>query len=95
MRKKTLILVSIIALIIFITPVIFAVDYFAIRIEYDDDNNAIYVGRAMPGTATTAAAWQIQYLTYDDDNNCTAVEWAEGSWAFSYTWTLRATYDYE
>jgi len=48
-----------------------------------------------PGTATTAAYWQITKLTYDGSNNCTAVEYAEGSWAFEYTWSLRATYTYE
>jgi len=64
------------------------------RIEYDVDNNAIYVGRAQPGTANSAASWQIYKMTYDGSNNMTALNWAQGSDNFEFVWNDRTTYTY-
>lgn len=63
-------------------------------IEYDGNNNAIYVGEAAPGTAKSTAAWRIKYLTYDANNNCTDVQWASGNAAFDKIWDDRATFSY-
>jgi YD repeat-containing protein len=63
-------------------------------IEYDAGGNPIYVGKAAPGTATSAAAWQIRKIAYDLSGNPTAVLWAEGSDGFAYVWDGRAGYTY-
>lgn len=65
-----------------------------VAIEYDDCNNAIYVGEAAPGTAKDKAAWRIKYLTYDASNNCTDVQWASGNAHFDKVWNDRANYSY-
>lgn len=61
-------------------------------------NNAngqvIYLGYAQPGTAKTAAAWQIRKITYDANGAMTDVEFAEGSNAFNKVWNSYATYSY-
>ncbi len=64
------------------------------RIEYDVNNNAIYIGRAEPGTANASALWQIFKMTYDASNNMTALNWANGNDNFVHSWDLKATYDY-
>ena len=64
------------------------------RIEYDANNNAIYIGRAQPGTASSAASWQISKMTYDANNNMTLLAWAGGSDNFEFVWNDRATYTY-
>jgi len=101
--KKAIVFIAALAICLLAISLM-AADFYATRIEYDVSGNPIYVGLAgnpiyvglaEPGTATTAAYWQITKLTYDGSNNCTAVEYAEGSWAFEYTWSLRATYTYE
>ena len=92
--KKAIVFIAALAICLLAISLM-AADFYATRIEYDVSGNPIYVGLAEPGTATTAAYWQITKLTYDGSNNCTAVEYAEGSWAFEYAWSLRATYAYE
>ncbi len=64
------------------------------KIEYDGSNNAIYIGRAQPGTAITATGWQISKLTYDVSNNMTSLDWASGLDNFDFIWNNRATYSY-
>lgn len=63
-------------------------------IEYDANDNPIYVGMAEPSTATGALSWQIKKITYDANNNPTAVEWADGNDSFDNKWDERATYTY-
>lgn len=63
-------------------------------IEYDVNNNPIYVGMAEPSTATGSLLWQIKKITYDASNNPTAVEWADGNDSFDNEWDERATYTY-
>lgn len=52
------------------------------QIDYDvrTDSNPVYVGYALRGTATSADAWTIQYLTYDGSDRVTSIETAYGSW---------------
>ena len=38
------------------------------KIEYDANNNPIYIGDAIPSSLTTAAVWRIKKLTYDINN---------------------------
>jgi hypothetical protein len=64
------------------------------KIEYDGSNNAVYIGKAQPGTVATASTWQICKLTYDASNNMTDLQWANSSDNFEFIWNSRATYTY-
>lgn len=67
---------------------------YKILVEYDANNNPIYVGSAEPSTATSSSNWQIKKITYDANNNPTAVEWADGNDSFDNEWDERTTYTY-
>lgn len=41
------------------------------RIDYDANNNPIYIGFAVKGALSSAAAWVISKNTYDANNNLT------------------------
>ncbi|GAG07449.1 unnamed protein product, partial [marine sediment metagenome] len=45
-------------------------------LDYDGGTQAIYVGEAIAGTATSLPAWRIKKLTYDGNANVTNVQWA-------------------
>lgn len=60
------------------------------RIENDANGLAIYIGKAAPGSATSAAKWKIQKLTYVN-NAVTQIDFANGSPAYEFAWDLRAT----
>ena len=64
------------------------------QVEYDASNNPIYIGDAVTGTATSAAAWRIKKITYDASNNPTGIQWADGSTKFDKVWDDRTTYSY-
>lgn len=72
------------------------------RIDYDVNNNAIYLGWAQPGTLASDSAWRIKQLTYTSPNG-TPVFTSDGfpgdangnpSCAFSFIWNSRASYTY-
>ena len=72
------------------------------RIDYDANNNAIYIGFAQPGTLTTDPYWRIVQNTYTSPNG-TPVFTSSGfpgdangspSCAFSFQWSARASYTY-
>jgi|HubBroStandDraft_6_1064221.scaffolds.fasta_scaffold467208_2 hypothetical protein len=72
------------------------------RIQYDANNNAIYIGWAQPGTLATDAAWRIVQNTYTSPNG-TPVFTVSGfpgdangnpSCAFAFVWNNAATYSY-
>lgn len=54
----------------------------------------VYIGHAAPGTATSAALWRIQKLSYDASNRLTTIEWADGNGEFDNIWDDRATLSY-
>lgn len=56
-------------------------------------DNYLYVGYALPGTATSTARWQIRKLTYSGSTPV-LIEFANGSADFVNTWDDRASYDY-
>jgi hypothetical protein len=60
---------------------------------YDASGFIIYLGKAAPGTATTATGWQIQKFTYSG-TNVTKIEWAGGSPNFDKVWDDRSSYSY-
>jgi hypothetical protein len=64
--------------------------------QYDQDSSTptyAYYGRADPGVATSAAAWQIQKLTYAADGDVT-IQWADGNDSFDNVWDNRASLSY-
>lgn len=63
------------------------------RIEYSG-SNAIYIGTARPGTATSSDKWVIQKITYDGSNNVTQVDFANSSAEPQFIWDDRASYTY-
>lgn len=71
------------------------------RIDYDANDNAIYIGYAQAGTAASAAGWRLIQNTYTTVN-ATPVFTSSGfpqlsgqpSGAFSFIWDNRATYTY-
>jgi hypothetical protein len=67
-------------------------DAYTVKIEYSGDN-PIYVAKASPGSATSAAVWQISKLTYSG-SNVTDVQWAGGANTFTNIWDSRAGYSY-
>jgi YD repeat-containing protein len=65
-----------------------------INAEYDSDNQMIYLGRARPGAADSAAEWQITKFTYDSAGNITESRFADGTHDYNKVWDNRATYSY-
>ena len=71
----------------------------ALRIQNDGSGNAIYVGRALVGTATSDAKWQISFLAYDSNNAPTSQTWPQNSAGnasadYEFVWDDRLTYTY-
>lgn len=50
-----------------------------------------YVGKALPGTATSSALWQIQRI---DTTGDLTIKWADGVADFTKVWDDRATITY-
>ncbi|MEO7397669.1 MAG: hypothetical protein ABIW84_03815 [Ilumatobacteraceae bacterium] len=44
------------------------------------DGNPVYIGKAIQGTATSAATWQVQRFTYDASNRPTDIQLIVGIW---------------
>jgi len=70
----------------------------ALRIEYDGNDNPIYVGRAIVGTLDSQQKWQIAFLEYSG-NNLTSITWPQNplgnaSTEYEFVWDDRATYTY-
>lgn len=77
----------------YIRDLYWTVDVDTQRLENDASGAPIYVGRAAPGTSESSARWQIRRLTYVS-SAITEVNFAEGSPAYNFAWSLRATYTY-
>ena len=96
MRKKhiaisLLIVFAVIAFSVFLE----SAEYVSVKIEYDSNNNPVYIGKAEAGTKDTQAKWQIKRLIWDSSGNCIAIEYAEGDVSFSYIWRQRTNYTYK
>lgn len=52
------------------------------RIDYDvrTDENPVYVGYNVRGSATSSSAWILQKITYDASNRITLIQIAVDSW---------------
>ena len=83
----------------FVTGTVFAEDVQPkIKIEYDVNNNPIYVGKAAPNTnedLSPTGFFQIRKITFDANNNPTDVKWADGDNKFDNSWSNRAALTYE
>lgn len=67
-------------------------------IDYAGGTNPIYIGKAQPGTATGDPLWQICKLTFDVNNNVTAIQYAfapgTAYGSFDYVWDNRTSLTY-
>jgi hypothetical protein len=63
-----------------------------LRAENDASGNAIYVGYAKGGSATSAAVWLIKKFTYDANDAVTRSQIANNNLTFSHVWDDRATF---
>lgn len=64
-----------------------------IELDYDGGTNPIYIGKAVPGSLTSEAKWQIQKLTFDGNNNPTSILFP-GTAEFNQIWDNRASLTY-
>ncbi len=64
------------------------------RIDYQGGNAAVYVGYALPGSATSAPAWSIQYIQYDGNGNTTSTQWSTLYASWGDIWDSRTTLSY-
>lgn len=62
--------------------------------EYDSNDNPIYIGYALPGTAKSEYKWLILKLTYDTNENVIDIEFASGTNLFNNSWDNRTNYTY-
>lgn len=58
----------------------------------DAGDNTFYIGRAVPGTATTTAAWEIRKLLTLGNN--VEILWADGDGNYDNIWDNRASLSY-
>jgi len=63
---------------------------YGIRID-EASATVTYIGKAVPGTATSASTWQIQKI---DTTSGTVITWADGNGDFDNEWDERAGYSY-
>ena len=63
-------------------------------IENDGSGRAIYIGLAIPGTATSAAKWLIKQINYDGNGFTVSILFADSSTDFNKVWDDRVGYDY-
>jgi len=71
----------------------------SIRAQNDANGNAIYLGRAKVGSATSDAVWQISLQAYDANNSLTSRTWPQNdegnaSTEYEFIWDDRATLTY-
>jgi hypothetical protein len=58
----------------------------------DEQGSVSYVGRAAPGSITSAPVWQLQRITQTETS--VAVEYANGNDSFNNVWDNRAAQSY-
>ncbi len=63
-------------------------------VDYVSGATIIYEGYASPGTAVSAAAWQICKHTYDGSNNRLTTKFAGGTNDYNQVWDNRAALSY-
>lgn len=73
-----------------------ATDQVSYTTEFDNNGGSspVYIGQALPGTATSVAKWRIKKLTYDGSGNILSTTYANGVATFSNIYDNRASYTY-
>lgn len=66
--------------------------YYTTQID-DASSTVSYIGKAQPGTPTSAAFWQI-FKIDTGTTPLTQITWAQGNPKFDKTWDNRTTYTY-
>ncbi len=73
-------------------PITGSIDTVSIDTDYniklDDTGTALYVGKALPGSSTSSAVWQIKKVTD------TTISFADAVSTFTKVWNDRASYTY-
>lgn len=67
------------------------------RVDEENDGDTLYVGDALPGTATSSAAWRIKRITFTVDGNGntdSVTEWADGNSNRDNIWDNRLSLSY-
>lgn len=66
------------------------------KITQTSDGNDLdeYIGIAKPGTATSAASWQIKKIVYTGTLKVSGIVWASGNDLFDKVFDNRAGYSY-
>ena len=68
-------------------------DPYITRNSFDGGGNQIYQGKAVPGSATSAAVWAIRRFTWSG-GNLTAIDWANGRTVAENVWDNAASLSY-
>jgi hypothetical protein len=63
-------------------------------LDFDVNNNPIYIGLALTGSVKSDPVWLIRKLTFDVNNNVTDIQFAAGSKQFNQVWNNRAALSY-
>lgn len=69
----------------------------ATRIDEESSGDVLYVGNALPGTATSSATWSIKRITFTLDgsgNTDSVTEWADGNSNRDNIWDNRLSLSY-
>lgn len=66
------------------------------KMENLSSGQPLYIGEALPGTATSATKWRIKKMEYDNGTSSppTGVTWADGVSTFIKEWDERTSYSY-
>lgn len=73
---------------------VFALPSHTTALEFDVNDNPLYIGLAKQGSAKSAAKWQIRKLTWDVSDNPTDIQYANGVTDFNQVWNDRASLSY-
>ena len=65
---------------------------YAVRLDVTSATNT-YVGKALPGVASSSATWRVQRLTSNAEGDLT-IEYADGNSSFDNVWDNRASLSY-
>ena len=93
--QKLYILILVLGLVTFLAADLIGQGNWTTEISYDATDRIQYVGKAVPGSATSASLWLIMRITYVGATSAIAdVTYAEGDATHKWIWDDRATYDY-
>ena len=68
---------------------------YTMAFDYDTNGNQIYIGWANPGSSQSdPTAWRIMQQVFNGSNQTLQILWPNGSTAFNFQWTNRASYTY-